>query len=138
MEWLDDVKQWKAGDANATERLREYVTPFVHGALLARMPHHLANALMAEALDTVLVSPEQVTKDSHFVTHAVAVARKLVKRTKPASLKPSQLGHHRRRGAGSGSSGCAPCPKRCASARCGDCVIQAPSWSRCSRSTRSS
>ena len=87
MEWLDDVKQWKAGDASATERLREYVTPFVHGALLARMPHHLANALMAEALDTVLVSPEQVTKDSHFVTHAVAVARKLVKRTKPASLQ---------------------------------------------------
>lgn len=87
VEWLDDVKQWKAGDANATERLREYVTPFVHGALLARMPHHLANALMPEALDTLLVSPEQVTKDSHFVTHAVAVARKLVKRSKPASLQ---------------------------------------------------
>lgn len=87
MEWLDDVKQWKAGDANATERLREYVTPFVHGALLARMPHHLANALMPEALDTLFVSPEQVTKDSHFVTHAVAVARKLVKRSKPASLQ---------------------------------------------------
>lgn len=87
MEWLDDVKHWKAGDANATERLREYVTPFVHGVLLARMPHHLANALMPEALDTLLVSPEQVTKDSHFVTHAVAIARKLVKRTKPASLQ---------------------------------------------------
>lgn len=87
MEWLDDVKQWKGGDANATERLREYVTPFVHGALLARVPHHLANALMAEALDTVLVSPEQVTKDLQFVTHAVAVARRLVKRTKPASLQ---------------------------------------------------
>lgn len=87
VEWLDDVKLWKAQDANATERLREYVTPFVHGVLLARMPHHLANALMPEALDTLLVSPEQVTKDSQFVAHAVSIARRLAKRSRPASLQ---------------------------------------------------
>ncbi len=82
MEWLDDVKRWKTGDAAATERLREYVTPFVHGALLARMPHHVANALMPEALDVVMASPEQVTKDSGFVLHAVVLARRLAKAAK--------------------------------------------------------
>jgi RNA polymerase sigma-70 factor, ECF subfamily len=79
VEWLDDVKRWKAGDAAATERLREYVTPFVHGALLARMPHDVANALMPEALITVMANADAVTKESGFVLHAVAVARRLAK-----------------------------------------------------------
>ncbi|MDP1916229.1 MAG: hypothetical protein Q8L14_08285 [Myxococcales bacterium] len=85
MEWLDDVKRWRTGDAAATERLREFVTPFVHGALLARMPHHAANALMPEALDTVMANAEQVTKDSGFVLHAVVVARRLAKANKRPS-----------------------------------------------------
>lgn len=85
VEWLDDVKKWKTGDAAATERLREYVTPFVHGALLARMPHHVANATMPAALDAVMASAEQVTKDSGFVLHAVSVARRLAKATKRTS-----------------------------------------------------
>jgi RNA polymerase sigma-70 factor, ECF subfamily len=91
VEWLDDVKRWKTGDAAATERLREYVTPFVHGALLARMPHHVANALMPEALDLVMASPEQVTKDSVFVLHAVALARRVAKAAKhhPNQERPS-------------------------------------------------
>jgi RNA polymerase sigma-70 factor (ECF subfamily) len=80
VEWLDDVRQWRAGDAAATERLREYVTPFVHGALLAHTPHHVANALMAEVLDTLFANPGQVTRDAGFVAHAVAFARKLAKR----------------------------------------------------------
>jgi hypothetical protein len=85
VEWLDDATGWKAGDGPATERLREYLTPFVHGVLLARLPHHQANALMPEALDTVMVSPEQVTRAALTVSHAVAVARRLCTRVRPSS-----------------------------------------------------
>ena len=85
VEWLDDVKRWRTGDAAATERLREYVTPFVHGALLARMPHHVANALMPEALDTVFANADHVTRDAGFVLHAVSVARRMARATKRAS-----------------------------------------------------
>lgn len=91
MEWHDDVRKWRGGDAAAAERLREYATPFVHGVLLARLPHHTANALMPDALAAVLANPEQVTKDSTFVAHAVAVARRLARQTKvgAAQERPS-------------------------------------------------
>ncbi|MBL8922061.1 MAG: hypothetical protein JNJ54_24640 [Myxococcaceae bacterium] len=87
MEWHDDVRKWRGGDAAAAERLREYATPFVHGVLLAHLPHHAANALMADALATVLASPEQVTRDPAFIAHAVAVARRLARQTKVASMQ---------------------------------------------------
>lgn len=79
VEWIDDVKRWRAGDASAAEQLREYVTPFVHGALLARLPHHVASALMTEALDTALASPDDLERDAGFVRHAVGAARRLAK-----------------------------------------------------------
>lgn len=79
VEWLDDVRRWRAGDPGATERLREYVTPFVHGALLARMPHHVANALMPQVLDQVLADADPATDDAAFVVHVVAVARRLAR-----------------------------------------------------------
>lgn len=82
VEWIDDVKQWKAGDPAAADRLREYVTPFVHGALLARLPHHIANALMAETLDSLFRSPQSVTKDAGFVQLAVQFARKVAQARK--------------------------------------------------------
>lgn len=82
MEWIDDVRHWKAGDPAAAERLRDYVTPFVHGALLARLPHHVANALTPDALGHAFRSPQAVTRDAGFVSHAIALARKLAQSRK--------------------------------------------------------
>jgi len=79
VEWLDDVSGWKAGDAAATERLREYVTPFVHGAVLAQWPHHQTNARMGQVLDEVMAAQQQVKLVEQFVQVAVAIARKVSK-----------------------------------------------------------
>lgn len=87
VEWLDDVKQWRAGDGAAIERLREYVTPFVHGALVARLPHHVANQKMPETLDQLMSTPGTLKADAQFVQHAVALARRLAARTRVASLQ---------------------------------------------------
>ncbi|MCA3015043.1 MAG: hypothetical protein INH41_21865 [Myxococcaceae bacterium] len=87
MEWLDDVRRWRAGDAEATERLREYVVPFVHGALLARLPHHLANQLTPEALGALLSRPDLVEAEAGFVRHAVALATQLAGQSSAASLQ---------------------------------------------------
>ncbi|MCU0695083.1 MAG: hypothetical protein MUC96_00990 [Myxococcaceae bacterium] len=85
MEWLDDVPKWRQGDAAAAERLREYVTPFVHGALVARLPHHVANQKTPETLDQVLSTPGLLKQDAQLVQHAVTVARRLAARTRVAS-----------------------------------------------------
>ncbi|MDX2011435.1 MAG: hypothetical protein SFW67_14635 [Myxococcaceae bacterium] len=85
MEWLDDVPKWRQGDAAAAERLREYVTPFVHGALVARLPHHVANQKTPETLDQVLSTPGLLKQDAQLVQHAVSIARRLAARTRVAS-----------------------------------------------------
>jgi hypothetical protein len=87
VEWLDDVPRWRQGDAAAAERLREYVMPFVHGALVARLPHHVANQKTPETLDQVMTTPGLLKSDAQFVLHAVTVARKLAARTRVASLQ---------------------------------------------------
>lgn len=77
MEWLDDVKAWRGGDDDAKERLREYLTPYVHGALLARLPHHSANMLMPEVLERAFDSKDTAVQT--FVVDAVHVARQLAR-----------------------------------------------------------
>ncbi len=75
MEWRQDIGPARAGDAAARERLREYLTPFVHGVALAHAPQHLVDGLVPRILDSALGTLGAVT-DSQLGVHVMNVARK--------------------------------------------------------------
>lgn len=74
MEWREDVRPAKGGDTAARERLREYLTPFVHGACLAHAPHHLTESILSRVLDEALASLA-TTDDADVGVHVMNVAR---------------------------------------------------------------
>lgn len=75
MEWREDARLAKQGDAAARERLREYMTPFAHGVCIAWAPSHVADRLVPRVLDEVLAAlpgfDEQLTGQQ-----VIAAARK--------------------------------------------------------------
>lgn len=85
MEWLDDARKARAGDADARERLREYFTPFVHGVALAWAPHHLAHDLVLRALAEAEPGLTQAADERAVGRHYVDVARRLAR---PAAGTP--------------------------------------------------
>lgn len=78
MEWRSDVGPARTGDSEAKERLREYLTPFVHAVCLAHAPHHLTYALVPRSLDAALNALGGV-EDADVGVHAMNVARRLSK-----------------------------------------------------------
>ncbi len=74
MEWRQDIAPARTGDTGAIERLREYLTPFVHGVVLAHAPHHLADELVTAVLNSVMGKLAQL-QDAQLVTQLLAVAR---------------------------------------------------------------
>lgn len=78
MEWRSDVGPARAGDSEAKERLREYLTPFAHAVCLAHAPHHLTFSLVPRSLDTALNALGGV-EDADVGLHVMNVARRLSK-----------------------------------------------------------
>ena len=76
MNWRDDARLAKTGDAAAREQLREYLTPFAHGVLLAWAPAHLADQHVTRVLDEVLGSLA-ATDDAAIGALTLSVARKV-------------------------------------------------------------
>lgn len=79
MEWVNDARQARSGDAAATARLAEYLTPFVHGVALAHAPHHVTNALVPQVLAEAARGLAAVSDEQHVGQHYAAVARKLAR-----------------------------------------------------------
>lgn len=79
MEWLNDARQARAGDAAAKERLGEYLTPFVHGVALAHAPHHVSDPLVPRILSEALAGLSTVSDDQQVGPHFAAVARRLAR-----------------------------------------------------------
>lgn len=79
MEWLNDARQARAGDADARERLCEYLTPFVHGVALAHAPHHVVDPLVPRILAEASRGLAGVADDQLVGQHFTAVARKLAR-----------------------------------------------------------
>jgi hypothetical protein len=79
VEWRHDLQLWRSGDSAAAERLREYITPFVHGVLLARFPHHVANSQTSTVLDQAMAAVPSPAQDTNFVQQAVATARRFAR-----------------------------------------------------------
>ncbi|MGV3620733.1 MAG: Flp pilus assembly protein CpaB [Archangium sp.] len=75
MQWREDLGPARAGDADARERLREYLTPFAHGVALAHAPHHLIDGLVPRILDSALATMSSVP-DAQVGAHVMSVARK--------------------------------------------------------------
>lgn len=76
MEWREDARLAKAGDDAARERLREYLTPFAHGVLIAWAPAHVADSLVPRVLDEVM-GAVPATDESALGALVVSIARKL-------------------------------------------------------------
>lgn len=86
MSWRDDVTPAQAGDPAALERLREFLTPFLHGVALAHAPHHAVERLMPRLLDelgAVLLGADA----SAAGILALALARRLAKQAGQAGLE---------------------------------------------------
>lgn len=79
MEWLSDARQARAGDADARERLCEYLTPFVHGVALAHAPHHVVDPLVPHILAEASRGLTGLADDQLVGQHFAAVARKLAR-----------------------------------------------------------
>jgi pilus assembly protein CpaB len=78
MEWRSDVGPARTGDSEARERLREYLTPFVHAVCLAHAPYHLTFSLVPHSLEAALNALVGVD-DADVAVHAMNVARRLSK-----------------------------------------------------------
>lgn len=75
MQWREDLNPARAGDAEARERLREYLTPFAHGVALAHAPHHLVDGLVPRILDSAFATLSSVP-DAQVGAHVMSVARR--------------------------------------------------------------
>lgn len=76
----------RAGDPAALERVREFLTPFLHGVALAHAPHHAVERLMPrllEELGAVLAGADA----SSAGLVALALARRLAKQAGEAGLE---------------------------------------------------
>lgn len=74
MDWRDDVGAARNGDGDARERLAEYFAPFVHGVLLAHLPHHVSHRLQQEVVTQALRALP--ADDAKVGAHVVAAARR--------------------------------------------------------------
>lgn len=91
MEWRQDIAPARAGDAGARERLREYLTPFVHGVVIAHAPQHLADGLVTAVIDSVFGKLSQL-QDTQVVTQLLAVARSSAKDAAGARVEERSTG----------------------------------------------
>lgn len=76
----------RAGDQAALERLREFLTPFLHGVALAHAPHHVVERLMPRLLGelpAVLAGSDVAAVGAQ----ALATARRLAKLAGQAGLE---------------------------------------------------
>ncbi|MFO0593791.1 MAG: Flp pilus assembly protein CpaB [Myxococcaceae bacterium] len=78
MEWRSDIGPARQGDAAARERLREYLTPFVHAICLAHAPHHETLSLVPRILTEAMGSLGGVD-DADVGAHVMATARRRTK-----------------------------------------------------------
>lgn len=78
MEWRQDIRPARSGDADARDRLKEYLTPFVHGVCLAHAPHHVTASLVTRVLDFALANLGGVD-DTDVGAHVLNVARRIAK-----------------------------------------------------------
>lgn len=78
MEWRQDIRPARTGDADARERLAEYLTPFVHGVCLANAPHHVTSSLVTRVLDFALGNLGGI-EDADVGAHVLNVARRIAK-----------------------------------------------------------
>lgn len=90
MDWRSDVAPAQAGDSAARERLREYLTPFVHGVCLAHAPFHLSFSLVPRALDLAFASLASVDA-ADAGAHVMNVARRLAREQSPG--RPVEQAH---------------------------------------------
>lgn len=78
MEWRQDIRPARSGDADARDRLKEYLTPFVHGVCLAHAPHHVTSSLVSRVIDFALGNLNTVD-DLDVGAHVMNVARRIAK-----------------------------------------------------------
>ncbi|MFT3710708.1 MAG: Flp pilus assembly protein CpaB [Archangium sp.] len=84
MEWRQDIRPARTGDAEAVDRLKEYLTPFVHGVCLAHAPHHVTATLVDRVLTTALATLGGV-EDVDLGSHVISVARRMAKEASPGT-----------------------------------------------------
>ncbi|MBL8910794.1 MAG: Flp pilus assembly protein CpaB [Archangium sp.] len=78
MEWRQDIRPARSGDADARDRLKEYLTPFVHGVCLAHAPHHVTSSLVQRVIDFALGNLNAVD-DADVGAHVLNVARRIAR-----------------------------------------------------------